>query len=1002
MTEKILAVRMTGDEADLLRAFGAGSAATAQFATTTEGSLGRAAAAAERMGSSTSQMSLSVNAASAGAQAYATAGDRFLQSLERQAQAAGKTRSELLELRAAELGVATQAAPMINQLKAQETALNAGSAALNRHGMSAAQTAAAMRGVPAQITDIVVSLQSGQQPMTVMLQQGGQLKDMFGGIAPAARALGSTLVGMINPWTLLAGSAVAFGVAAYQGSQETERLNRTIRLTGSYAGVTAGGIREMSAAVAGISGGGLGKARQAVESLVATGQISKDTISSLSATMVELQRASGQSMDEISKDFARMPDGVTKWAEEHNRSMNFMNLAQWDYIRTLEETGNREAAMQATSKALHDYLGNEAPQKLGVLERAWKGVKAAVEGTWEALKSIDRDDGAAEVLAVAERELRRREDVVRTAKQHGASVSEQEEASLSSARMRVQMARDQLQAEQAIAKARALDAQRNAAAIESQKYLEGLYQDTPGGKAASLDKALAKIRDNAETLKKQGYKGPLVESQTVAAMEAAARKQFEDKGGSAGIQSGISAQLAAMQAQARLREEELRRENTRLEGERARGLLSEEQFIHRRAEAQRAALQDELDVARKQAEIAGGKKQLSERERYLGRVKELEAQIVRSQEQEATDIEKYQEKIRGALRATQLDIENYRETRDLQANRQVNAMTLGANDRALVDSVNQAQDRFRRIRDGFTDKMLREGGAGALDSAQYLQGIAQIDAAMLAQVERERAYMQERVAIQSDWKNGALLAVNDWLDGTANLMAQSQQVFSSLFSGMENVVANFVTTGKAKFSDFTRSVLADIAKIAARQAMVGFVSSIAGSLFGVGSGAAAGTEAMASSVQAAGGDGIGSLIASNGWVANAKGNVYSSPSLSAYSNGVYDTPQVFAFAEGAGVFAEAGPEAIMPLKRAPDGSLGVRAQIPNFSQAAAGDDLRAGSRPVQVQIYLQEGEGVRTNAPAGLEQFGKEIGEFVDQRFERLLARSYRPGGTSWNRQNGR
>lgn len=1002
MTEKTLGVRLTGDEADLLRAFGAGSAASAQFAATTETSLGRAAAAAERMGASSSQMSVSVNAASAGAQAYAVAGDRFLRSLERQTQAIGKTRSELLELRAAELGVAGQAAPLINQLKAQEAALNAGSTALNKHGMSAAQTAAAMRGVPAQITDIVVSLQSGQQPMTVMLQQGGQLKDMFGGIVPAARALGSTLMGLVNPYTLLAGAAVALGIAAYQGGQETDRFNRAIRMTGNYAGVTAGGIREMSAAAAQLGGGGLGKARQAVESLVATGQISKDTISSLSATMVEFQRVSGESMDDISKDFARMPEGVTKWAEEHNRSMNFMSLAQWDYIRTLEETGNREAAMQATSKALHDYLGSEAPQKLGHLERAWKGVKAAVEGTWEALKNIGRDDGTSGLLASAERELRQREDVVLTAKQHGASVSEQEEAALAAARMRVQMARDRLQSEQAIAKARALDSQRNAAAIESQKFLEGLYQETGEGKTAALKKAIAKIQDNAETLRKGGYTGALVEPKTIAAMEAAARKRFEDKDATSAGQNGITAQLAAMQAQARLREEALRQENTRLEGERARGLLSEEQFIHRRAEAQRAALQDELEVVRKQAEVAGGKKQLAERERYLGRVKELEAQIARSHEQEATDIEKYQEKIRGALRATQLDIANYRESRDLQASRQVNAMTLGANDRALVDSINQAQDRFRRIRDGFTDKMLREGGAGALDSEQYQQGIAEIDAAMLAQVERERAYMQERVAIQSDWKNGALLAVNDWLDGTANLMAQSQQVFSSLFTGMENVVASFVTSGKAKFSDFTRSVLADIAKIAARQAMVGVVSSIAGSLFGVGSGAAAGTEAMASSVQASGGDGIGSLIGSNGWVTNAKGNVYSSPSLSAYSNGVYDTPQVFAFAKGAGVFGEAGPEAIMPLKRAPDGSLGVRAQIPNFSQPAAGDDQRGDRRSVEVNVYLQEGGGVRTETPSGLERFGREIGELVDQRFEYLLARSYRPGGTSWNRQNSR
>lgn len=990
MTEKTLGVRLTGDEADLLRAFGAGSAASAQFAAKTETALGRAAAAAERMGASSSQMSVSVNAASAGAQAYATAGDRFLQSLERQAQAIGKTRSELLELRAAELGVAGQAAPLIGQMRAQEAALNAGSAALNKHGKTAGETAAAMRGVPAQITDIVVSLQSGQQPMTVMLQQGGQLKDMFGGIVPAARALGSTLMAMVNPYTLVAGAAVALGIAAYQGHEETERFNRTIRLTGNYAGVTAGGIREMSAAVAQLGGGGLGKARQAVESLVATGQISKDTISNLGATMVELQRVSGQSMDDISKDFARMPEGVTKWAEEHNRSMNFMTLAQWDYIRSLEEAGNREAAMQATSQALHDYLGTEAAQRVGVLERAWRGLKGEISGAWEAMKAFGRDATLDDQIREVEDRIRKREQRL----ERGALTDvnrRRTEMNLASDRAELSSLRDQKGVEDATAQVKGLNAGAQKAAIEARKELLKLGLAADKGK--QREDALKQLDSWVTEIKKVSPNDPDIEPQKIEALKAHLRKQFEDKGASAAAQNGISAQLAAMQAQAQLREEALRQENTRLEGERARGLLSEEQFIHRRAEAQRAALQDELELARRQAEIAGGKKQLAERERYLGRVKELEAQIVRSHEQEATDIEKYQEKIRGALRTTQLDIQNYQESRDLQASRQINAMTLGANDRALVDSINQAQDRFRRIRDGFTDKMLREGGAGALDSEQYQQGIAEIDAAMLAQVERERGYMQQRVALQADWKNGALLAVNEWVDGAANLMGQSQQVFSTLFSGMENMVASFATTGKANFADFTRSVLADLAKIAARQAMMGLVTSVAGSLFTMASGAAWGTEKIASDVQASGGDGIGSLIASNGWVANAKGNVYTSPSLSTYSNGVYDTPQVFAFAKGAGVFAEAGPEAIMPLQRASDGSLGVRAQIPNWQGQSQGG---SGAAEINIITTITIADGAttqQTNDGAGAEQSAKQLGDLVVAQVRSTIANELRYGG---------
>lgn len=986
MTDKNLGVTFTANEADLTRGFGAAEAASAQFATSTEASMGRAAAATTKMGAAAGQMTQSVNASATGGRAFTEMSDRFVQALERQVLAIGKTRSELLELQAAELGVGNRAAPLIARLREQEVAMGAAGRSFDKYGNSAAQTAAAMRGVPAQLTDIVVSLQGGQQPMTVLLQQGGQLKDMFGGIVPAARALGSTLLGLINPYTLVAAAAVAFGIAAYQGNEEAKQLNRTIQLTGNYAGVTADKIRSMAVAAAG-DGGSRRQAQQAVEALVATGQISGDTVQKMSATMVAFQKVSGTAMDELSKDFAKMPEGVTKWAEEHNRSLNFMTLAQWDYIRTLEESGNREAAMRETSQALHDYLGTEAPQKLGLLERAWRDVKGAVDGAWESMKRVGQEQDPLEA-----RITKLRENIARMKERDNgpAGLNDAGRARVANAEGALRDAEDQKALEEAAALVKGVNAAANAASIDAAKRLDGLDRET--NKVKQLNSALAENLRFENAIRAVKPNDERITPEAVKAREAATRKKFEDKDASRAGQSGMSAQLAAMQAQARLREEALRAETSALEGQRAAGLLSEEDLIRRRSAAQRAALADELEIVRQQAEVAGGKKQLAERERYLGRVQELEAQIARSQQQEATDIEKYQAKIRGALRATQLDIANYRETRDLQVSRQINALTLGSNDRALADSINQAQDRFRRIRDGFTDKMLREGGAGALDSEQYRQGIAQIDAAMQTQVQREREYMQQRVALQGDWKNGALLAANEWLDGSANLMAQSQQVFSSVFTGMENAIASFVTTGKASFADFTKSVLSDMAKIAARQALMGIVGSVVSSL---GAGSAKASTASMSQVAVGNTDGM------SGWtsaVRNAKGNVYTSPSLSAFSNGVYDKPQVFAFAKGAGVFGEAGPEAILPLKRAPDGSLGVRAHMPNAGSGGA----NASSGPVQVSIYIQGGQETRSEASPGWEQFGKEIGEFVDSRVNRLLALSYKPGGAGWNARNNR
>lgn len=127
---------------------------------------------------------------------------------------------------------------------------------------------------------------------------------------------------------------------------------------------------------------------------------------------------------------------------------------------------------------------------------------------------------------------------------------------------------------------------------------------------------------------------------------------------------------------------------------------------------------------------------------------------------------------------------------------------------------------------------------------------------------------------------------------------------------------------------------------------------------------------------------------------HAKGGVHNSPGLSQYSNQVVSSPTLFAFAKGgapnAGLMGEAGPEAIMPLKRGPDGNLGVRMYGGNGDTAA----------PV-VHIHI-DGEGnQQVQASGGYEQFGREVGQFVDQRFRRLMDKETRPSGSVWNLVKG-
>ena len=130
-----------------------------------------------------------------------------LQRLKAEADAGGKRNADYFESIAKQRGANLETLrPYLEAARAAEAAQKAATGSLGAMGVSAAQTAAALRQVPAQFTDIVTSLASGQAPLTVFLQQGGQLKDVFGGAGAAARALGGYVVSLVSPFTLVAGA----------------------------------------------------------------------------------------------------------------------------------------------------------------------------------------------------------------------------------------------------------------------------------------------------------------------------------------------------------------------------------------------------------------------------------------------------------------------------------------------------------------------------------------------------------------------------------------------------------------------------------------------------------------------------------------------------------------------------------------------------------------------------------------------------------------------------
>ena len=333
--------------------------------------------------------------AAAAKKAADAAAASFLKNLQDEVATQGLSRQELLRYRATQLGVTKEAEALIGKIEAS-------AGGLNKMGVSAAQTAAALRGVPAQLTDIVTSLQGGQAPLTVLLQQGGQLKDMFGGVGNAVRALGSYLLGLVNPFTVAATAAGVLAYAYTAGAGEGEQFRKTIILSGNAAGVTGAQLSTMAAAIGAIGGATQGKAAEVLAQIAATGAVGADNLQRFTAAAIALERAGGPAASETAKAFAELAKSPLQAATKLNEGTNFLTSSLYQQIRALEEQGRTLDAARLAQTAYYDVVAGRAPQlaaNLGTVERAWQTMGDAAKRAWDKVLNIGRESTPAQLTA---------------------------------------------------------------------------------------------------------------------------------------------------------------------------------------------------------------------------------------------------------------------------------------------------------------------------------------------------------------------------------------------------------------------------------------------------------------------------------------------------------------------------------------------------------------------------------------------------------------------------
>ncbi|WP_175861370.1 phage tail tape measure protein [Burkholderia cepacia] len=192
-------------------------------------------------------------------------------------------------------------------------------------------------------------------------------------------------------------------------------------------------------------------------------------------------------------------------------------------------------------------------------------------------------------------------------------------------------------------------------------------------------------------------------------------------------------------------------------------------------------------------------------------------------------------------RSAQIDAElaDYASERQREVERELAAMPMGDNARELNQATSRVGDEFRRRRDDFTKGARKDGTLG---SPEYLAEIDRINRAEAEQVERERGYVEQRLAVQRDWRVGASRAVALYQESAENAAGRAEEAFASSFRSMEDALTSFVSTGKLDFRGLVNSMIADLARFAARAAMAPVFGAL-GSALGLGAASAGGFSA---------------------------------------------------------------------------------------------------------------------------------------------------------------
>jgi phage-related minor tail protein len=534
---------------------------------------------------------------------------RFLTTLQRESDQAGRSRAEYLELAAAQKGVTAAAGPLIARIREQEQAAAKAGISFNRYGLSVKQTQAALRQVPAQLTDIFVGLQGGQNPLTVFLQQGGQLRDVFGGAVPAAKALGGAVLALINPLTVAAAIIGTIAVAFKTAQDESFAFAKALAMSGNAAGTTGGQLSDMASAID-EQVGTYGKAAEVLSMLASTGRVAGSDLQKFAQIAIQMERVTGQGVDETVKNFAELGKSPVEASKRLNETTRFLTSSVYEQIRALEEQGRTVEAARVAQEAYANSAATKLAQlesQLGIFPRLWNNIAGAAKEAWDAILNVGRAETAGDAIARLQRNLAALDAQSSLSPEFGGSSSASSAADRQAIIDQIALLQDGQRESKRYAEAEGERAKANEAAVKAQDAVAKVMEQS-ATKTQKMNKELAEYRRNLDAIRKADPNSATLDPAAIRRTEANIRAKYAEKGPSTKGEENArrTAELAAAVAATKRELEAMtgayKNAESILESVKQAGILSDKEYYDARRSL--VALNSQAQLSGIDAEIA--------------------------------------------------------------------------------------------------------------------------------------------------------------------------------------------------------------------------------------------------------------------------------------------------------------------------------------------------------------------------------------------------------------